>query len=246
MSAIMWTLASTVMISMIAFVGIIALSLRKKLDEIVIILVSLSTGALIGGAFFHLIPEAIESSSDVESVFVYVILGFVVFFLIEKILHWRHCHDAKCKVHTFGYMNLIGDVVHNFLDGMIVAAAWISSFELGLTTTIAIIFHEIPQEIGDFGVLVHSGFKRGRAIVLNFVVALTVVLGGVAGFFLSSMVENFVPFLLPLAAGGFIYIASSDLIPEFRSVGGVKKSVVTFTVFLIGIVLMWAVKYVFA
>lgn len=244
--SLLWIVGSTLLVSLLAFAGIITLSMKKRLNDIVVFLVALSAGALVGGAFFHLIPEALAGVSEIDMMLAFVIAGFVSFFLVEKLLHWRHCHKVGCKIHTFGYMNLVGDSIHNFIDGLVLAASYMSSIELGITTTIAIASHEIPQEIGDFGVLLHSGFKKRKAILTNFAVACVVVLGGVVGFLLSSSIESFVPFLLPIAAGGFIYIASSDLIPELRKVNDSKKSAATFIVFLAGLALMWTVKYVFA
>jgi len=250
MAELAWIIGSTFFVSLISFVGIITLSLKEKLlNQILLLLVALSAGALIGGAFFHLIPEAIGSVSIVgglDNLFAYVIAGFIVFFLIEKILHWRHCHDASCTVHTFGHMNLIGDAVHNFIDGLVIAASFVSDFSLGVAATMAIIFHEIPQEIGDFGVLLHSGFKKQRAILLNFITALTAMLGGILGLIISSQTDTFVSVLLPIAAGGFIYIASSDLIPELREIVDTKKSALTVIVFLLGILFMWLAKIFFA
>jgi len=136
-------------------------------------------------------------------------------------------------------MNLIGDTIHNFTDGLIIAASFITNFHLGIVTTLAIAFHEIPQEIGDFGVLLYSGFKKSKALILNFLAALTVVFGGIVGYFISAYLELFTIFLLPLAAGGFIYIASSDLIPEIRKEEDLKKSLLTLLIFLIGILIMW-------
>jgi len=248
MSALVWILISTSLISLISLIGIFALSLKEKLlDRILMLLVALSAGALMGGAFLHLMPEAVGVCSDagLDTMFANVIFGFVIFFVMEKILFWRHCHDADCEVHSFGYMNLVGDVVHNFIDGLVLAAAFLSSIQLGMATTLAIAFHEIPQEIGDFGVLLHSGMKKKRAILLNFGTALSAIVGGVVGFFVSSGITNFEQMLLPIAAGGFIYIASSDLIPELRKIDDPKKSVSTFAVFLFGIFLMWIAKAVF-
>jgi zinc and cadmium transporter len=242
-------LSSTFLVSLISFVGVVTLSLNEKLlKQILLLLVALSAGALIGGAFFHLIPEAIidYSASNIEVLFSYVVAGFVVFFLLEKILFWRHCHDVGCEVHTFGYMNLIGDAVHNFIDGLTIAATFVSDVNLGIATTTAIAFHEIPQEIGDFGVLLHSGFDSKRAVLLNFITALTAILGGVLGFIISSQTKTFVSALLPIAAGGFMYIASSDLVPELREIADTKKSALTFVVFLLGILFMWLAKMFFA
>ncbi len=224
---------ATLIVSLLSFIGLLVLAFKEKvLEKLTLFLVALSAGVLIGSAFLHLLPESIETNNQA---FPLVITGFLAFFLIEKILHWRHCHEGKCKVHTFAYMNLIGDFFHNFLDGLIIASSFLINSSLGLTTTIAIAIHEIPQELGDFGVLIYSGMKKGKALFLNFLVALTAVLGGVVGYFLTSGVSNYIT---PIAAGGFIYIAASDLIPELKS----KKNLLAFIIFILGIVLMWLLK----
>jgi zinc and cadmium transporter len=197
-----------------------------------------------GGAFFHLIPESIEKNVDINP-FVFVLAGFILFFIIEKMLHWRHCHKGNCDVHTFHYMNLIGDSIHNFIDGLIIAASYIVSIPLGLTTTIAIAAHEIPQEIGDFGVLIYGGFEKKKALILNFIVALTIVIGGVVGYLVSQNIEQAVGFLIPFAAGGFIYIAATDLVPEIKKETNIKKSMATMLVFICGILIMWLIKIAF-
>ena len=237
---------TTFLIALIAFIGILTLSLKEKvLEKILLVLVSLSAGALMGGAFLHLIPESIERGGE-SSPFIFVLTGFILFFIIEKVLHWRHCHKGKCDVHTFHYMNLIGDSIHNFIDGLIIAASFIVSIPLGLTTTVAIAAHEIPQEIGDFGVLVYGGFDKKKALVLNFVVALTIVLGGITGYIVSQNIENAVIFLIPFAAGGFIYIAATDLVPEIKKETNIKKSMATMLVFVCGILIMWLIKLLFS
>jgi zinc and cadmium transporter len=142
-------------------------------------------------------------------------------------------------------MNLVGDSIHNFIDGLIMAASFVISIPLGITTTIAISTHEIPQEIGDFGVLLYGGFSKKKAITLNFVIALTAVLGGIVGYFVSSLIENIVLFILPFAAGGFIYIAATDLVPEIRKELDMKKYMATLFVFICGIFIMWVTKVVF-
>ncbi len=239
-----YILLSTVVISLIAFIGVFTLSLNEEmLRRILLTLVSLSAGALMGGAFIHLLPESVEICDS--GMILYALFGFILFFIIEKVLFWRHCHDGKCDVHTFRYMNLIGDAIHNLIDGLILAVSFVVSVGLGISATIAIAFHEIPQEIGDFGVLVYGGYKRRRALILNFVIALTAVLGGVIGYFISSHVEDVVGFLLPFAAGGFIYIAATDLVPEIKKEVDVKKSIATILVFIGGIALMWLTKVLF-
>ncbi len=237
---ILWILAGTIAISLIAFVGLLTISLKEKLlKKLMLFLVSLSAGTLMGGAFLHLIPEAVELGSNA---YFYVLSGFILFFLIEKFLHWRHCHEGKCPVHTFAYMNMIGDGVHNFIDGLIIAASFVADFNIGIATTIAIAMHEIPQEMGDFGVLVYGGYSKTRALFLNFVTALTAVAGGIIGYVLSGSGYNLTPLLLPFAAGGFIYIAASDLIPEIRKEHRIRKFLPIFAVFILGIVLMAVIK----
>jgi zinc and cadmium transporter len=236
---------ATFIVSLISFVGVVTLALNDKiLNKILLVLIGLSAGALMGGAFLHLLPEAVEKSTGLN-VYLFVLVGFILFFLIEKVLHWRHCHKGECDVHTFHYMNLVGDSIHNFIDGLIMAASFVVSIPLGITTTIAIATHEIPQEIGDFGVLLYGGFSKKRAIMLNFVVALTAVLGGIVGYFVSKSIENIVVFILPFAAGGFIYIAATDLVPEIRKELDMKKYMATLFVFICGILIMWVTKVIF-
>lgn len=245
MYEIVYILLATFIVSLISFVGVVTLALKDKiLTKILLILIGLSAGALMGGAFLHLLPEAVEKSSGLD-VYLFVLVGFILFFLIEKVLHWRHCHKGECDVHTFQYMNLVGDSIHNFIDGLIMAASFVVSIPLGITTTIAIATHEIPQEIGDFGVLLYGGFSKKKAITLNFAIALTAVLGGIVGYFVSSLTENIVVFILPFAAGGFIYIAATDLVPEIRKELDMKKYMATLIVFICGILIMWVTKVLF-
>jgi len=205
-------------------------------------MVALSSGALLGGAFIHLMPEGIEKVNDPGEFFLIILLSIISYLLIEKLLHWRHCHKTgKCNVHSFGYMNLLGDAVHNFIDGLIIASSFIVSIPLGVTTTIAIALHEIPQEIGDFGVLLYAGIEKKRALLLNFFVALTVVAGAVCGWFLIPHIEAITGFLLPIAAGGFIYIALSDMLPELRK-DSIKPFMVNFAFVLLGVLIMFATK----
>jgi zinc and cadmium transporter len=191
-----------------------------------------------------MIPEASEEASSL-AIGLFALVGFASFFIIERVLFWHHCHKyGKCPVHMFTYMNLIGDSVHNFIDGLIMATSFVVSLPLGLTTTMAIALHEIPQEIGDFGVLIYGGFEKRKAIIVNFLIALTAVLGGLIGFFISNMVENVKLFILPFAAGGFLYIAASDLIPEIRKETSLKKSMNYFGIFILGIFIMYAVTFI--
>ncbi|MFH0749451.1 MAG: ZIP family metal transporter [Candidatus Gottesmanbacteria bacterium] len=242
MDTLLYIIFANFVISLGGLVGVFTLSIKEsKLSRILMLLVSLSAGALMGGAFLHLLPEAVELL-DVNTVFTIVLISFVTFFFIEKLLHWRHCHKGHCDVHTFGSMNLIGDSIHNFIDGLIIAATFLTDIRLGIVTTLTVALHEIPQEIGDFGVLLYSGFGKKKALIANFLVALIAIFGGVVGYFLSFYAEHFITYLLPFAAGGFIYIAASDLMPEIRKEQSLKKSIVSFGFFLLGIGIMVLTK----
>ncbi|MFC1651805.1 ZIP family metal transporter [Patescibacteria group bacterium] len=234
------------LISLFSLIGMVTLSIKDKiLRKILLMLVGLSAGGLIGGAFFHLLPEALESELKPLTIFAITIGGFLLFFLLEKFLFWRHCHKGKCDVHTFTYLNLIGDSVHNFIDGLIIVAAFSVDIRLGLVTTLAIALHEIPQEIGDFGVLVYGGFSKVKALIYNFFAALMVVAGVIVGYLIGETIQLSVPFLLSFAAGGFIYIAATDLIPEIRLEKKLGKSLLSFGVFLLGVLLMFGFKLFF-
>ncbi|MFA5200154.1 MAG: ZIP family metal transporter [Candidatus Omnitrophota bacterium] len=240
---LIWILASTFLVSVISLVGIITLLIKANLmPKILFCLIGFSAGALIGSAFLHILPECLETNSS-SSVFNFLILGIITFFLMERFLFWRHCHkEGGCKTHTFTYLNLIGDGFHNFIDGMVIAASFLVSFKLGAITTFAIILHEIPQELGDFAVLIYGGFSKKKALLFNFASALMAVIGAITGYFLSDLGKNFSNFILPFTAGGFIYIASSDLIPELHKENSLKRSTAAFTAFLLGIVFMALAK----
>lgn len=234
---------SCLAIALCVLVALFLFYLKKEtLDKMTLFMISLSAGALIGGAFLHLLPEATHEIGT-EPIFLITLLSFIFFFLLEKLLFWRHCHKGDCPIHTFGYMNLVGDSVHNFIDGLVIASTFLIDIHLGFITTIMIALHEIPQEIGDFGVLIHAGFEKKKALIINFLVALTVLLGGLVGYFASFKIAGVIPYLLPFAAGGFIYIAASDLMPEIRKETNLKKSLLSFLVFILGIVLMYAVRF---
>ncbi|MBI4981536.1 MAG: ZIP family metal transporter [Candidatus Omnitrophica bacterium] len=237
-----WILASTSVVSLISLVGVFTLAIRSDyLQKILFLLIGFSAGALIGGAFLHLLPEALEKTNS-TMVFYYLILGIVLFFMLERYFHWRHCHAEKCDVHAFTYLNLIGDSFHNFIDGLVIAASFVISIKLGCITTLAIILHEIPQELGDFGVLIYGGFSKKKALICNFLTALTAMVGAVIGYFIADFTKGFITVILPLTAGGFIYIAASDLIPEIHKEKDLRRSSLAFLAFLLGIVFMAAAK----
>lgn len=235
---------STFLITLCVWVAVLFMFLRKEaLNSILVFLVSLSAGVLMGGAFLHLLPEAAEEMSA-DLLYKIFLISFVGFFLVEKLLHWRHCHRGNCEIHTFGYMNLIGDSIHNFIDGLIIASTFMIDFNLGIATTLAVAVHEIPQEIGDYGVLIFAGLKNKTALLLNYAVAFTVVLGGIVGYFFFLNLSNILPYLLPVAGGGFVYIAASDLMPEIKKETNLKKSMISILVFISGIALMYLLKVI--
>ena len=238
-----WSLLATFIVSLISLAGIFTLTIKENLlHKILFCLIGFSAGALIGSAFLHILPEVLENNKS-ETVFIYLILGIVLFFLMERYFHWRHCHEEHgCKVHAFTYLNLVGDSLHNFIDGMVIAASFGVSFKLGLVTTAAIILHEIPQELGDFGVLVYGGFSKKKALFYNYITALTAMIGAIAGYFIFTFAQGFSNFILPLTAGGFIYIATSDLIPEIHKESDLKRSTAAFAAFLFGIIFMALAK----
>lgn len=236
---------ATLVISLIAFAGVLTFFLKENLlNRALLVLVALSTGALLGGAFLHLLPETIAQVGASLNIFLYLLLGFCLFFILEQFLQWRHQHTTSGGVKPFSYLILVSDGVHNFIDGLIIAASFVSSYHLGIVTTLAVGLHEIPQELGDFGVLVYGGFSKTRALIFNFISALTAIAGGVVGYFVYSFLHDSIVYLLPFAAGNFIYIAAADLIPEIKHRGSLGRSVIHFFVFLAGIGIMLAVKYI--
>ena len=236
-----YTLAAVFLVSLISFAGILTISIKLEvLKKILMFLVSLSAGALLGGAFFHLIPEATEKAGCTLGVATFILAGILVFFVLEKVICWRHCHipTSDEHPHSFAFMNLIGDAFHNFIDGMVIAGTFLVSIPLGISTTLAVAFHEIPQEIGDFGVLVHGGFGRFKALLLNFASALTAVVGALVVLALNVKIEAVTAFLVPFTAGGFIYIASSDLMPEMKKDIRPLNSLVQIIFLLLGLGIM--------
>ncbi len=244
MNTLLWIILATFVNGLVALVGIFSLLIKDKiLNKIVNGLVAFSAGALLSGALFHLLAESLDTLSAMKA-FSYLLLGFIMFFVVERFLHWHHCHEGKCDVHPVSYLILFGDGIHNFIDGIIIAGSFIISIPFGIITTILIIAHEIPQELGNFGVLVYSGFGKVKALVYSLISQLTAIIGGIIGFLLSTSVEGIIPFILPFAAGGFIYIAASDLIPELHKEPNTKKSLLSFGLFLFGIVLMVLIKLI--
>ncbi|MEM3437460.1 MAG: ZIP family metal transporter [Nitrososphaerales archaeon] len=244
MSVLLLIFFATLLVSLCSLIGIVFLSLNDKiLNKILLVLVAFASGALLGGAFLHLLPESFMLGG--EENFIFILLGITLFFIIEKFLRWRHCHEGKCDFHAFTYLNLIGDGIHNWIDGMIIAASFLISSDLGIVSTFAVVAHEIPQEIGDFGILVYGGFRKTKALFYNFISAITAILGAFFTYYLTHYTEHIATLLLPFAAGGFIYIAATDLLPELHKREKMKDSIVQLIFLLLGIILMWLLKIFF-
>tara|TARA_Y100000310_G_scaffold325630_1_gene389355 strand:+ start:718 stop:1509 length:792 start_codon:yes stop_codon:yes gene_type:complete len=213
-----YSLGSVLLVSLLAFVGLLVLAVKvKTLHKLMLFLVSFSAGALLGDAFLHLLPEIVEEVGFTLTVSLSLLVGMFLFFILEKFIHWNHCHYPTTKEHphAFAITNLVGDGFHNLLDGLIIGAGYLVSIPVGIATTLAVIFHEIPQELGDFGVLVHGGFSKFKALMYNFLSALVAVFGVVLALLLGG-ISSFSSYLVPFAAGSFIYIATADLIPELH------------------------------
>ncbi len=232
-------------VSLVSLIGITTLSLKQDfLKRALFLLISLAAGALLGDAFIHLLPEAFEEASDPLTVSLLVLAGILTFFVLEKFLHWHHSHGEDefsaehARIHPVGHLVLVSDGVHNLVDGLAIGAAFLVSPEVGIATAIAIALHEIPQEIGDFGLLIHAGFSRTKALLLNFASALTAFLGLGLAFWLSSLGESLAPLIAAFAAGNFIYIALADLVPELQKTKGGGRSVLQFVVIVIGLAAM--------
>jgi len=238
-----YTLTSVLIVSIISLVGIITLfASGKKLCKIITYLVSLATGALFGGAFVHMIPAAFAEGENSTYVSLSILIGIGVFFTLEKFLHWHHEHHHHNKedhIKPFGYLNLISDGLHNLIDGIIIGAAYMINVEVGIATTIAVILHEIPQEIGDFGLLIHAGFSKVKALFLNLLSASLAFVGALLVLIVGNSITNITTYALAIAAGGFVYIAGSDLIPELQKTTNTKESIKQQLMLFVGIGLMF-------
>jgi zinc and cadmium transporter len=236
---ILWILASGLLMSLIALVGSVTLLLRPEtLKKLLLPLVALAAGSLMGGALFHLLPVALASATDDIRVWLLVLLGFSLFMGLEQFLHWHHCHraDANCRK-PLGTLILLGDALHNFIGGLAIASTFLIDIRLGVAAWIAAAAHEIPQELGDFGVLVHSGWSKASALLFNLLSASTFLLGGLLTYALSFTID--VSWLIPFAAGNFLYIAAADLVPEVNRHPSPVANLVHFSAFLLGAGLMY-------
>ena len=231
---------SVILVSLLSLIGVSLLSIREAtLHRIVFMLVGLAVGALFGDCFLHLLPEAYRDPNRTFATSLFVLGGILLFFMLENFLHWRHEHGhGRGKVHAYGYLNLIADLTHNFIDGLLIGGSYLGSVTLGVATTTAVMLHEIPHEFSNFGVLIKSGFSPRKAIFLNFLTALAAIAGGLTAWTVGTATGTFHHALIPLTAGGFIYIAGSDLVPELQKETEAGRSVLQFLAILGGIGIM--------
>ncbi|MEK7140703.1 MAG: ZIP family metal transporter [Patescibacteria group bacterium] len=237
-----YAFASVIAVSLISLAGVFSLALREDiLKKYIFLFISLAVGALLGDAFIHLIPEAMSELPEVLAG-ILVISGILIFFVLEQFMHWHHHGEDKTdnQIHPVGKLVLFSDGIHNLIDGLIIGASFLVSIPVGLATTIAVILHEIPQEIGDFAVLLHSGYTKSRALWLNFLSALLAVIGVAIALIFGEMTEQFNLWLLPIAAGGFIYIAVADLIPELHKTREGTNSILQIVSVIVGVLAMAA------
>lgn len=252
MSAFLAALIAGVLVGLIAFVGFGSLYIAKtRLARILKAVVAFAAGGLLGAAFFNLLPESVETGGPT---FVMTLIGIIVFFILDSIFWVYHCHGghrlhdethahgSSCPVKPVGYLNLAGDALHNFTDGVVVGSAFLVSIPLGIATSLAVAIHEVPQEIGDYGILIYSGFTHKKALQWNFAIALTMLAGIVATFVAQSYVANLTLYTIPFAAGGFIYMACSNLLPEIKEEASIRTRAVQFAFFLLGLAILWFSK----
>lgn len=255
---IVYILLSVLLVSLISFVGALTLSLRPEvMKRAMFALVSLATGALFGNALFHLIPDALREASSEALATLGIALGLLAFFVLEKFLSWRHhhglaegsdceecdVHDGRHQVRPVGPLVLVADGIHNVTDGVLIAGAYLIAPEAGIATTIAVLLHEIPQEIGDFSLLLHAGYTRGKALVFNFLSAIPAFIGALAVLVASTYAEAWVPYLVAFAAGNILYIAGSDLLPELHKTADPRRSLSQLVWLVLGLLLMFALAY---
>jgi zinc and cadmium transporter len=240
----LFTMVSVVLVSLLSLIGILVLWLKpERLKKILFPLVSLAVGGLFGDAFLHLIPESFEASNNFNHTALLLLLGLFLFLLLEKSMHYYHHHEhEEGEIHPFGYLSLMASGLHNFIDGLLIGVSYMASVPTGIATTLAVVLHEIPHELGDFSILIHAGFKPTKALWFNFLSAALSIGGAILALNLSGTPESVTSIVLPLTAGGFIYIAGSDLIPELHKES--KRSAIILQLFcmFVGAGLMFLVK----
>lgn len=234
---ILWILLFSILGSVGAiFTAGAFLLFKEKIQEVLIpCLIAYAAGTLLAGGLLGLLPHALKQA-PVQPVLITLLLGIIFFFILEKLVIWRHCHDPECEVHkATGPMILIGDAFHNLVDGIVIAAAFITSIPLGIASGLSIIAHEIPQEVGDFGILLHSGYSKKKALLLNILSSLTTLPGGLVAYFALDIIHNYVPYVMAISAASFLYISLADLSPELHRQVGISYTIRQFLLMMAGV-----------
>lgn len=239
------TLLYTVIALVIASVGGVGLASsllllnNKWLERVSGYLLYLAGGTLLGSALLGLIPEASETLC-IHDLVILVLAGILLFFILEKIILWRTCHDENCarQNHAAAPMIIIGDAIHNAIDGVVIAASFLTSTELGFFVTFSVLLHEIPQELGDFGILIKSGYSRKKALIYNMLSGSSAIVSGVAAYFLLEYMQELTPYTIALAAASFLYISLADLIPEMHKETKPKESIIQIILIMLGIAII--------
>jgi zinc and cadmium transporter len=235
-----WIIVAGLGMAVLALSGSLTLVLPERVfQRLVLPLVSLAAGSLLGGALFHMLPAAVEATGNALSVYVWVAVGVLVFLVLEQYLHWHHCHRPVTAHRPVGYLILTADAVHNLIGGLAVGAAFVADLRLGAVTWLVAAAHEIPQELGDFGILVHSGWTKAHALAWNLASASTVLVGALAAYLMADLID--VAALIPFAAGNFVYIALADLVPELTTLPAAHDKTIHTVGFTTGLALLWAV-----
>jgi len=255
MLTLLYALGSVIVVSLVSVFAIIPFLVKKKIpDNVLLLLLSLSVGALLGGVFLHFLPEIVEEGYSLFTG-LFIIIGFFILFLVEKFIHYHHHYKNSAKHHqTIGQghahahayhlapINLIGDGLHNFLDGLLIASSYVISIPLGLATTISVISHEVPQELADFGVLLYSGWSKLKAVIFNLISATTAIVGAIIGFFLADKTPHFANFIIPFAAGNFLYIAAVNLVPELHRKHKILDTILHLSAIAVGVAIMFFIR----
>ena len=248
---LVWILAATVAGGVLSVIAAAALAFNARASWVPV-LISYAVGTLLGAVFLELLPQAFERADSLEGMAITILAGILLFFVLEKLVLWRHCHLEQCEAHDpplaphhdhgrSGMMIMIGDTFHNFVDGVLIAAAFLANHELGIVTAIAIIAHEIPQEVGDFVILLHSGYSKGRAFAFNVLSGAAMVLGGVIGYFALQSVQHWIPPLLGLAAASMLYVSVADLIPGLHKRPELQATLQQVVLITLGVATIWLV-----
>lgn len=242
MSTMALIVAFGLAMSAIALAGSVTLVLPERtFNRVVVPLVALAAGSLLGGTFFHLLPESVGQLGNGLGLYAVLAAGFLAFFVLEQFLHWQHSHEAVPERRPVGYLILVADGLHNLLGGLAVGGAFVIDTELGIITWAVAAAHEVPQELGDFGILVNSGWSKRAALAYNFASALTFPLGGMIAYAISGGID--IAWFLPFAAGNFLYIGAADLIPQLRA-EDLKSQLTQFGAFVVGLGLLLGVASV--